>query len=472
MSKDFFTVENLADYRGNPKIVAALDGRAILNFSEFLQWFTPSESSTRAKTLWKRSAANIILSLLVTKVCEGKIELEYGRRVMENLPQYGFDLLVILDRDYLQVKERSPTSALIKRSSEKLDCVLGFMIVEKGECGLLKDHYSLNLICNRAQHPGRKRRYTTNKMRSSFEKLKGSLLIGAYIHCAKKMGHLMGLLEVGNGYTNLAAFFLYSKMGFTANVEMLGPDCFPSYYNLPMSVMLENFSHEYIIDLASGTKKFTDFEDKTGIINLVPEPGNKEQQIYQKGAAIFCNLLYQIPYILNGKFILNPRREPTETNVLKSIGLEFKEYLLQAENRPEGLIEEYTGPNGTLNFFVDALEERKQNLMDYFKKAAKLPPKKSPSPHDVSEAELTSANPSQVAKVVREASPKTMFQRLSQMASRMTSRQSAPVARPPSRSSASRTRRTEAKPPSRAKTAKVIGRLSNTLSKMGMPSFK
>lgn len=486
MSKEFFTVENLADYRGDPKIVAALGGRAILNFSEFLNWFTPSESTTRAKTLWKRSAANIVLSLLVTKVCEGNIESEYGRNVMNQLPHHGFDLLVILDRNYVEVKERSPTSALIKRSSEKLDCVLGFMIVEKGECALLKDHYSLNLICNRAQHPGRKRRYLTNKMRNSmknsFEKLKGSLLIGAYMHCAKKMGHLMGLLEVGGGYLNLAAFFLYSKMGFTANVEMLGPDCFPSYYNLPMSVMLEKFSHEYIIDLASGTKKFTDFEDETGIINLVPEPGNKRQQICQKSAAFYCNLLYQLPYILNGKFKFNPRRDSTEIIVIRTIELEFEEYLREVEKSPEdrreGFVEKYTGPDSAFHFFVDALEERKKNLMDGFKEAATLPSRRSPSPHDVSEAELTSANPSQVAEAVREASPKSWFQRLSQM---VTRRHSAPPshssasqtqqvqARPPSRSSASRTQRAQARPPSRARTAKVIGKVSNTMSKMGIP---
>lgn len=107
------------------------------------------------------------------------------------------------------------------------DIPCGFLIVEKGECFRLKDVWSVNLICAR------------DKSKKNKKGL-GQILMGLYlftihfnpiIHDKDKYG----ILELANSYLNVAGLASYSKLGFDADEDLWGDNCFHDYNNLPMS---------------------------------------------------------------------------------------------------------------------------------------------------------------------------------------------------------------------------------------------
>jgi len=133
-------------------------------------------------------------------------------------------------------------------SSTKLENnILGFIIIQKGECSKFNDTYCINLICS----PSLDER----------SKGIGSILIALYIYCIMNNDDIIekrGLLELANSYVNMGGLCLYSKYGFVYDPLLYGADCFNDYNNLPMIVEIDTKygnSNEIIKDILLGKNK-------------------------------------------------------------------------------------------------------------------------------------------------------------------------------------------------------------------------
>jgi hypothetical protein len=307
--KTFFTTELLNEFRNHSKINTALNGGELMNFYEFMNWFSlgiiRNDKDKRRESI-NVDQHNILIAYFKTiaiSACENQIGGDYAERAMINLLESDdFDMIVILapHSDKLKRDEYSvKPDASFRR---KLNHILGFMIVEKGECKKMPMAYSINLICTRTKHLEYKR-YSYGKEKDR-ERTRGGILLGFYLYCSKKRGQTHGILELADGYMNTAGFFSYSKQGFVKDLTLFGTNCFNDQANLPMSVRLDKYSFEELINHASGDKsvelKTSDIEDDTGLIHLVPK--TELQKIIQREYANFCQMTYQLPYVLNGRF--------------------------------------------------------------------------------------------------------------------------------------------------------------------------
>ena len=192
---------------------------------------------------------------------ELNIGSEYGRDVMDRLHNNdpALDILAIVPRN-------------------QLDHVLGFILCELGECKVEPNVWSVNLIC----------------MTKTI--VKASLLLGAMMFCIKRKPQYDpgAILELAGGYSNLAGFISYTKMGFNRDLDLLiGKDiCFHDVTNLPMSVDISSISFSEIKRRAAGmrTRIVTHQDDPTGLYNNVSRMTPAES----KREATACNLSYQI----------------------------------------------------------------------------------------------------------------------------------------------------------------------------------
>lgn len=104
--------------------------------------------------------------------------------------------------------------------------MMGFIIVQRGECIKFPDVYSINLICSPPSYR------------------KGLILFGAYIYSLinnTSINDKRGVLELANSYFNPGGLCLYTKLGFTIQNDMYGSDCFYDYYNLPMILDIQSY---------------------------------------------------------------------------------------------------------------------------------------------------------------------------------------------------------------------------------------
>lgn len=128
---------------------------------------------------------------------------------------------------------KKQTNDSLKIRDKKLRSVVGFLIVQKGECRAFPEDYAVNLICVKDDDddkPG------TGALPGT-----GPLLIGLYLYTIierrRTMGHLqLGLLELAGGYYNIAGLCLYSKFGFEPTINLAIPGCFSSPGNMPMEL--------------------------------------------------------------------------------------------------------------------------------------------------------------------------------------------------------------------------------------------
>ena len=294
MANTLFNENNkLNDYRNDETIKKMLDGCVLLNHSEFISWFKPltitkatRNAHSRKRQLVNEEVGHIafdILDDLADVVCKGKIGYQYGMRAIRNVSEnfdYAkhdmFDILVAVEPRYNKINLSRGTHTVEK---DKLQSVLGFIVVEKGECQLLKDIYSVHLICTRE---------------SKSKAIKGAVLLGAYLYCIKSSDEITernkrGILELAGGYMNLSGFFAYSKLGFDKDNSLYDElHCFKDAGNLPMSVDLTKYSSRDIIDMVNGTKKRL-AEDDTGIYQIGVPKDEMEKRI-QTNVAILSNM--------------------------------------------------------------------------------------------------------------------------------------------------------------------------------------
>lgn len=119
-------------------------------------------------------------------------------------------------------KQKDDSDAIREK---KLRSVVGFLIVQKGECRSFPEDYAVNLIC----------------VRDGVAEGVGPILIGLYLFTIlerfQTIRHLqLGLLELAGGYYNISGLCLYSKFGFVPSMNLAIPGCFPSTGNMPMEL--------------------------------------------------------------------------------------------------------------------------------------------------------------------------------------------------------------------------------------------
>jgi hypothetical protein len=301
-----FKKELVDEFQRHPLIQEALGGCGLMNTYDFLAWF--DQTIIRKESSRRREMAESIYEMVVehftniaNSTCEKGVGHDYSKRSMKKvLESNDFDLLVILAPHWEKLK-RDEFKVKPKLSLEKKrDHVLGFVIVERGECKRMATTYSINLICTRSSGKLAYKQYSRDAIeKRSRQRTRGGILLGAYLFCAKKYGQTHGILELAGAYTNIEGFFSYSKQGFVKDLMLFGIDCFKDYSNLPMSARLDGLTYEEIIGHASGDKRFElkteEIKDDTGLIRFVPK--TEEQRKIQKKMLPYCNLLYKSIYL-------------------------------------------------------------------------------------------------------------------------------------------------------------------------------
>lgn len=364
-TRAFFSNKNLEAYRNSSKIRDSIHGGALLNYPEFMFWYSQPNVRISKRNKGKRNAATenevlhtiskTSLTQMANDVCENHIDVQYGISAILNLNFEKFDLLVALAPDHEKLKLEETTVAPKTSLKNKTKHILGFIIVERGECKMFPDSYVINLICTRSKVEYKK--YGRN-VSSERERLRGAILLGAYLFCAKKLKQGMGLLELSDGYKNVKGFFSYSKMGFIRDVSLFDRKCFKDYANLPMSVDLTRYSYEQIINYASGVDKLVDIEDESGLIELVPKTPRQED--IQKQVAALSNLTYQIDYILAGEYALHPRLDAYEIDFLGELEERLNDRAADDDQFQDITVDDYL-------HFINGV---KQQLIDTFKTTA------------------------------------------------------------------------------------------------------
>jgi len=160
---------------------------------------------------------------LANILCQKKIGYGYGKRaVLESLnnnPDY--DIVIIANSEIKKVTT----------IEDKIRMIYGMLVVQKGECVLFPNAYTVHLIC-------------TNQSGMS------KYLLGLYLYTIKHHTKIeqYGILELASGYTNIAGYCAYRKFGFEYE-ESIVNNCFrdPKYQNLPMIVDIHNETKSTIL---------------------------------------------------------------------------------------------------------------------------------------------------------------------------------------------------------------------------------
>ena len=294
-----FKKEYLTEYTNDPRINRALNGVILLNYDDFFNWYNniDKNNDTGVVDLDPTSDEGLQFGvknrndfLEMANVICSNIGGEYGISTLDTLVQRPdtLDFLVAVTPDYL---ETNITNRATKNRYEALrNKILGFIIIEKGECKKSPELYCLRLIC-------------TKQGERNDLKIKGSILVGAFLYCLKSdpSKSQIALLELADRYQNLAGFFAYSKFGFGKDTSLYSPDCFYDNSCLPMSVNLyEMYSDkEAIIGILSGTNRISDeIMVQKDITNLVFTgiPKNEEQRTKQTHIADAAENLLEKEY--------------------------------------------------------------------------------------------------------------------------------------------------------------------------------
>ena len=182
------------------------------------------------------------LSPALFKCCSNNIGTEYLNETHMSLnssfdvtnPTHIFDLACILNTDIRNI------------TNDKIDdYMIGFVIVEKGECKMHPDVYSINLICSHER--------------------RGGILMGLFIYSIINNANVTdkrGVLELANAYINTPGLCMYSKYGFVYDESMYDKTCFYDYSNLPMILNTNDYGpaiderNERLIQIVNGNKSY------------------------------------------------------------------------------------------------------------------------------------------------------------------------------------------------------------------------
>ena len=246
--------------KGKQPVQEALIGITLLNKAEFMKWMQPDvvEQSPRIKKKNKNKPKYAeghadetdkvneintgILQGLASEVCSN-INEDYGMAAMD---------LIINDIDEVDILvavkdfDEPIIGATETVANNKIKKIVGFIIVEHGECESKPNLFCVNLICVK---PG--------------SRFNGKILMGAYLFCIKNSGvsEKYGILELANGYANIGGFISYMKMGFKPDLTLSNPDCFEDYNNLPMTHDTRSMSQQEIVKYATNVEEIEPVDD-------------------------------------------------------------------------------------------------------------------------------------------------------------------------------------------------------------------
>jgi hypothetical protein len=246
----FFTDDLLQDYRIQ---IGQLE-YTLMNHQQFYKWW---REDTDSPALTRQVSFDIAM-----KTCT-QLGEKYSMDAIKGVKfNNKYDILVAIN-------EKVPSTT----SEEKLQAISGFLITRLGECRSLPDIYSIHLIC---VNPGG---------------ISGKILIGAFLYCLKNGPYpKRGILELARGYTNVPAFFAYSKMGFDKDLTLYSKNCFTDLDVLPMSVNVDVLSDAEIIGYTKGTLKRVVHDDTRLFETGIPSTHQKEQ--IQTDMAILAQQYY------------------------------------------------------------------------------------------------------------------------------------------------------------------------------------
>ena len=284
-----FRQEILSEYRRDDRIKRALNGTQLYNLDEFLEWYYPDvRSSPRIQSInrtldvarinnERREKSDDVLRLL-PRMCTAAVKKSYGVSGINNLltRKNEYDVIFAVSAEGLRSELTSRTKIANAHDNQKLDAVVGFIITELGECGVKPNVYSVNLIC------------------AIQGKIKGMLLMGAYLYCIKYSNPQVeqeGFLELAGGYSNIPGLISYMRMGF----DKVNETCLSPIDNLPMSVDVTTLSDTIIIRRATGLDKRSIPDEESGLYNISTSPLSKADKKVVVDDLIICNnLLYKI----------------------------------------------------------------------------------------------------------------------------------------------------------------------------------
>ena len=216
------------------------------------------------------SSKNIETIGLTSNEDDEEDEQEAGGKCMSTMscpPDEEYDE----DEEYEPESDEESSDSINDIIAHRLSGVVGFIIVELGECKTYPFGYSINLICTNSKAPAGS----------------GSILMGLYLysilcHPDKKDGinitfppgngsinivekpkssyededtefetsftsseslipvEQFGILELASAYTNPGGLCMYEKFGFQYTESMYGPQCFKDFNNLPMLIDFNN----------------------------------------------------------------------------------------------------------------------------------------------------------------------------------------------------------------------------------------
>ena len=197
-------------------------------------------------------------------------------RLKSYAPNYDFDILLLMSSRYKSLRQYS--------RQEKNHEIIGFLIVENGECDLHPNAYAMKLIC-----------LNNIVFHKTISHYKSTILLAAYL-CMIKLHSCeqIGLLELAHGYKNMTGLCAYSKFGFQPDIGLHDPRCFSEEGNLQMSVDLSNIKFDDIIDILTNKviNKTHRLCNKVNLPTSVEETHEQKQLInkYQE----LHSLLYDI----------------------------------------------------------------------------------------------------------------------------------------------------------------------------------
>ena len=308
-------------YRNNDEIVTSLAGVKLINFKEFSRWFkdpgairvqpirdaTHAYERTEEGVEEEREQANdaamkSAVKVLAEEVCQDRIADHYVQSALSKTYDSRFyDLIVAVAPGYEQIDALTVGESPTVRAKRKIDMVVGFIIAQLGECQLHPHAWAVNLICTRP---------IISFVNGQKYSIKGTILMGAYLFCIKltESAEQIGLLELAYGYVNVGGFFSYTKSGFSADIQLFNPICFEDIENLPMSVVLDHYTPEQIIGMATGriNRPVEEIRGDYGLYSLgYPDRGDEDQEEKQSELGEVLMKAFQLEYLefllLNGQ---------------------------------------------------------------------------------------------------------------------------------------------------------------------------
>jgi hypothetical protein len=247
-----------------------------------------------------------IISILVDKdICKSEINPNYlNSALTKGINVNKYDIVIISDTsfenrvhsDTTEEKRDFKTHTMDELLKDRLKGVVGFIIVELGECNMYPYAYSINLICGSGtgsilmglylytiiSHPEKMDRNPIVLPKNGNGKLTTIINSdGILTEVFSTNDRLIpisqiGVLELAGAYTNPGGLCMYEKFGFTYEHTMSNNNCFGDVMNLPMIL---NMNVKYTASIDGNKKNIVDITlgkhkgfDKSNICSVKDDP--------------------------------------------------------------------------------------------------------------------------------------------------------------------------------------------------------